>query len=360
VDFRFLRSALHGNVAPWTFRGDGSKRDYPGRPHRNISRLNTHALLDIESGLESSVYATPQNDRWELAYSEFTDAHDGVYLGAINCRFHHNLIEGLQDDGIYLSPMYHRHRLDKIDPEIHVYQNVFRGLLTALAFGGTETVTRDKVYVYRNVFDLRLPVQTGRPSTQSPQAGFDRGKLMGDHGSPPWPTMFIYHNTIVAAEPSRDVAMAALAATGAGNPRRTFNNVFYHLARLPGYVPADAAKDAVGDGNFYWSPETTPPQAKALFDRYRSSPAFAESKKRYPSGSDTNSRVADPKLARVSASVEGASDYQLGAASPAIDAGVDIPAEWPDPLRAADKGRPDVGAIPAGSNPPDVGRGARP
>src|SRR5581483_156268 len=110
---RFVHSALYGSVAPWTFRSDGSKRDYPGSPHRNLSRLNTHALLEIESGRESSVYATPQNDLWEIAHSEFTDAHDGLYLGAINVNFHHNLIENLQDDGLYLSPMYLRHRLDK-------------------------------------------------------------------------------------------------------------------------------------------------------------------------------------------------------------------------------------------------------
>ncbi len=66
--------------------------------------------------------------------------------------------------------MYHRHRLDKIDPQIHVYQNVFRGVLTALAFGGTEAVTRDKVYVYRNIFDLRSE-RADRPAFDARAAG---------------------------------------------------------------------------------------------------------------------------------------------------------------------------------------------
>jgi hypothetical protein len=192
---RFVHSALYGNVAPWTFRGDGSKRDYPGRPHRNISRLNTHALLEIDGGRESSVYATPQNDHWELAYSDFTDAHDAVYLGAIHVDFHHNLVENLQDDGIYLSPMYMRHRLDQNVPQIRIHDNLFRGMLTALAFGGSEPTTDDQVYVYRNVFDLRFPVNTGRPSAQQAAPQFHAGKLIGDHGSPPWPALLFYHNT---------------------------------------------------------------------------------------------------------------------------------------------------------------------
>jgi len=185
VNFRLLNSGIYGNVAPWTFRQDGSKRDYPGRPHRNLSRLNTHALLAIDAGRESSVYATPQNDKWEIAHCDFTDAHDGVYLGAINVKFHHNLIENLQDDGLYLSPMYLRHRLDKTDPQIHVYQNEFRGILTSIAFGGTETSTHDQLFIFRNVFDHRPKVQTGRPSTKKAAAGFSVGKLIGDHGSPP-------------------------------------------------------------------------------------------------------------------------------------------------------------------------------
>ncbi len=35
---RFANSALHGNLAPWTFRADAGKRDYPGRVRRRIHR----------------------------------------------------------------------------------------------------------------------------------------------------------------------------------------------------------------------------------------------------------------------------------------------------------------------------------
>ncbi len=37
----------------------------------------------------------------EISYCTFSDGHDGVYVGGLNVRFHHNLIERTQDDGIY-------------------------------------------------------------------------------------------------------------------------------------------------------------------------------------------------------------------------------------------------------------------
>jgi hypothetical protein len=337
---------FYGSVAPWTFRTDGSKRDYPGRPHRNISRLNTHAIIELDAGRESSVYATPQNDNWEISYCEFTDAHDGVYLGGVNVKFHHNLLDNFQDDGIYLSPMYQRHRLDKKDAEVHVYQNRFGTMLTALAFGGPEPAAPDKVFVYRNVFDLRGGVQTGRPTARRAAPGLTSGKLIGDHGSPPWSAMNVYHNTVVTAGQSRDAAMASFGGTRAGHPRRVFNNIFLHGGKLPALMPPDPAANVVADGNLYWAPGTPEKTAAAFFDKFRKSPAFLLSKKLHAPGSTTNCRVADPRLDK---------DFRPGAESPLIDAGVELPADWPDPLRQADKGKPDIGAIPAGGEPLRVG-----
>lgn len=346
--FRLTNSAVYGSLAPWTFRADASKRDYPGRPHRNISRLNTHALVEIEAGRESSVYAWPQNDQWEIAHCHFADAHDGLYLGGINCRFHHNLIEGLQDDGLYLSPMYLRHRLEKTDPQIHVYQNEFRGALTALAFGGSEANTHDRVLVYRNLFDLRGRIDTGRPSTKDPKPNHSFGKIIGDHGSPPWPSLTIYHNTFVMRESSRDVAMGTTGSNRPGHERRVFNNVFLHEARLPGHLPSDPALDVIEDGNLYWSPLADSKQAASLFAKFRASDAFAKSRERYTAGSTTNSLVANPQFQRVSDEATQAHDYRPIQGSPALDVGIAIPAEWPDPVRDSDSGKPDIGAFPVG------------
>lgn len=344
---------LYGSLAPWTFRTDASKRDYPGRPHRNISRLNTHALIEIESGRESSVYAFPQNDHWEIAHCELADAHDGVYLGAINADFHHNVLDNLQDDGIYLSPMYRRHKLDETVPRIRIHENSFRTMLTALAFGGPEAVTDDEVFVYRNVFDLRGRIGTGRPTTRKPDPNFSAGKLIGDHGSPPWSAINFYHNTVVASEPSRDAAMATFGGIRAGHPRRVFNNVFLHLQRLPALVPPPADADCVFDGNLYWSPEANAVAMEKSLAKFRASPQFAASKERYAAGSASHDRVADPQ-------VELAADRVgvLAAGSPAVNGGVELSAEWPNSVQTKDDGAPDMGALPLGQPSPPVGRPA--
>lgn len=282
--FKMLHCGVYGNVAPWTFRNDGSKRDYPGRPHRNLSRLNTHASFEIEAGRESSVYAFPRNDDWEIGWCEFTDAHDGPYFGAIGGKFHHNLVENVHDDGIYLSPMYKRHPLEHKGPEIHVSHNLFRKVLTPIAFGGPWPETRDQIYIYQNVFELTKAVPTGRPTTQQPEPRFSTGKFMGDHGSPPWPAMNIYHNTILSGDPQRRAAGGAFGGMKANNPRRVFNNLFWHQGRLPGLVAPPPESDFKADGNLYWSSEPGFPEAEVFFRRFRA--AFPESSQ--------NSVIADP------------------------------------------------------------------
>ena len=161
--------------------------------------------------------------------------------------------------------------------------------------------------------------------------------------------MNIYHNTFVMAEGSRQADMATFASSGAKYPRRVFNNVYLHLTRLPAYTGPDPAGDAIEDGNLFWAPGIEAKAAGALFQRFRASEKFAQSKKIHPPGSSTNSLVADPKF-------RGAGDYRLQEGSPAVDAGVALPEDWPDPLRKEDRGKPDVGALPLGVEPFRVGR----
>lgn len=348
------RCGLYGSCPPWLFRTDTSKRAYPGRPNRDITRLNTHATLVLDSGREFEVFAHPCNDNWEISYCDFTDSHDGPYLGGVSMKFHHNLIDGTQDDGVYLSPMYPRHLFMGGGAEIHLYQNLFRGCLTAIAFGGSED-TRDRVFIYRNLFDLRPAVLTGRPSVRDRELRTSHGKLMGDHGSPPWSAMTIYHNTVVAKEQARDASMAALGAVRSGLPRRTYNNLFVHLEKLPGFVPPTLDQPVEADGNLYWAPGTDEKSAAALFQRYRASKDYAAQKDKFPNGVSDRSLVADPRFA-ISDLNADAFDFRLSGDSPAVNSGVPLPADWPDPLRELDKDGPDRGAIPFGVATLEVGR----
>jgi hypothetical protein len=367
-NLRMIGCGVYGNVPPWSFRTDTSLRARPGVPTRDITRLNTHALLVPGSMRESDVYAMPQNDDWDISYCTFSNGHDGVYLGGLNVRFHHNLVEHTQDDGIYLSPMYPSYK--GVPFEIHVYRNVIRDVLTAIAFGGPEQVNTDRAYIYRNLIVLNDLVPTGRPTDIAMPARLSGGNPMGDHGSPPWSTMWIYHNTFHVLTAGRSADFALTGAAKPERPRCFLNNIL-----AVGYKPAQGGESGatassaatskprlpavmvptpdvgISDGNLYGFAGVDATTAAVIFDKYRKSPAFAESAKSYDGGFTSRSLTDDPQLDEHEA---------LRVGSPAVDAGATIPAEWPDVLRDQDAGRPDIGALPLGAAPLQVGRAARP
>ena len=170
---------------------------------------------------------------------------------------------------------------------------------------------------------------------------------MGDHGSPPYSSMFIYHNTFVMADHARSADMSLLGATSAERPRRLFNNILLHLDKLPPLSAIDAQHDAQAEGNLYWQPGLTPEEAAALL-KPRRVPATAKI--------ETVFRAADPKFARALADPLTQNDYRLQPGSAAVDAGFEVPAELPDPLRGQDNGKPDIGALPLGAEPLQAGR----
>lgn len=281
--FRMVHCAVYGSCPPWSTRGETSLRERPWQSKgRNLTRLNTHALLIPAAGDEYSVYYFPYNNRWEISYCEFADAHDGVYLGDIDgLKFHHNYLHNFQDDGIYLS---HFRKLyyPQHGPR-QIYQNVISGCIMTFAFGG-DARPGSAVHVFRNILD--------------------GAAVVSDHGSPPWDSMRWYHNTILA-DPR---FLFRTSHIKAGQTWQVFNNILLKGRQTTG--------------------------------------------KAQP-GADWGGNVAgDPQFRKPG-------DFRLKAASPAVDAGVLLPADWPDPLRKADKNKPDAGAIPLGSDRLRVGRFGR-
>ncbi|GEM_PF-5891816 len=164
--------------------------------------------------------------------------------------------------------------------KLYIYQNDFSRCLTMLAFGGAEA-TRDTIYFYRNIVDLRSPVPTGRPTPKNPAPAFDSGHVTGDHGSPPWPSMFTYHNTFIIRTHARAADAWLSGGATADRPRRVFNNILVHLTTLPPHQFNDSPHLEV-DGNLYWQPDLAADQTASFFKKYRSSAAFENSKKGVP------------------------------------------------------------------------------
>ena len=281
--FRFHNSAIYGSVPPWSMRRETSLKERPWRSKtRNLTRLNTHALLIPASGDEYSVYYFPYNHRWEISYSEFTDAHDGVYLGDIDgLKFHHNFVDNFQDDGIYLS-CFRKVYYPQHGPR-QIYQNLVSGCIMSFAYGGDARLGTD-VHIFRNVLE--------------------GAAFVSDHGGPPWDGMRVYQNTILANPKN----LFNLRHTKPGQTWQVFNNI---VLSGPDRV-AKEQEGAASGGNFSGDPKFVAP-----------------------------------------------GEFQLQADSPAVDAGQALPADWPDPLRNQEQGKPDAGAIPLGSGPLQVGRFGR-
>lgn len=370
-----LHCACRGIAAPWTFRG-------------HLKYRAIEARLFSASGWDPT---GADNRDFEIAYSEFTDSVDGVFLGNVRrVRFHHNLLDNVSDDGLFVTattaPDGTTHGGD-----VYVYQNLLARCLTTFAFGvghGRQKAlafgkqTGSGLFIARNVFDFRRPVHYQHPAEGVAEIA-SYGRVAGDHGGPTWEPMTIYHNTVVSrGQAFRGYYGAGLGGhMGGGARRRVFNNAFVQVEGAPGDVLPEvavpgrkrAAKrqgggsavalregkaservDFVADGNLHWS-YRDPPDAGVFLKRFRNSPRFEASRELYPAGWTRSDVAADPQFAAFDESWREPIDLRLSSRSAAVDAGVKLPREWPDPLRPLDEGRPDIGAVPRGVEPWRVG-----
>ena len=416
VGFRLWNCACRGIAAPWTFRGS--------LKYRAIEARIFSASGWSPTGID--------NRNFEMAYSEFTDCVDGVFIGSVrDVKFHHNLLDNVSDDGIFLTANT-AYDGTTHGGNVHIYQNLLSRCLTTFAFGvghGRQKMTPTGrqsgagVYIYRNVFDFRGPVYYGQPAADATDI-HPWGRIAGDHGGPLWEPMTIYHNTILAYErPFRGYYAVGLGGHMAeGSKRRVFNNIVAQVTGVPGQVlppivlpvkkslvaksnrptgkqagdplddliegdlnarrkakknkpfsktvnPSELKKlkqqldrkpppplpiDFQADGNLHWSFEAAS-ASDELLQKFRDSADFKSSKHWYPAGWAAHDVVASPRFVVFDANWQAAVNLGLKASSPAIDAGVKLPSEWPDPLRDRDTGKPDIGVLPVDASPWRIG-----
>ena len=69
---KVLGCGFYGSVPPWTFRTDTSLQSYPGRPHRDITRLKPGVgiILDLDAAatIEALELLSPTNDWQAVVY----------------------------------------------------------------------------------------------------------------------------------------------------------------------------------------------------------------------------------------------------------------------------------------------------
>jgi len=376
---------VYGIIPPWAFRGENGLYSYDGeiyppftegavqpelggpgrktapRSVRHISRLPTHAVLATEGGYEFEVFYYPLNNNWDVSYCEFTDGHDGVYPSGRNIRFHHNWVAAMQDDGIYLSSP-----TPWVTDKLYIYQNVISRVTTGFACHSRGGPGGD-IYVCRNVVDMRGPIQYSRPTPQKPDGHIIDGSLaFFAHGVGLLSIEAIrfYQNTclIPVNHDSNCYAGGMVYTTLPNQPRQVFNNLYAYFDSMakgyPRFAPSQKEMDLEVDGNLYWSVSAGQTPPTDYFKKARTHPLSEKNRKGCPAGWEAHSIAADPKFVNpvsVSRRPDGDNDYRLAKDSPAVKAGVVLPAELWDPLRPKDGSRPDIGAIPCGAEPLRVG-----
>lgn len=366
---------IYGMIPPWAFRQENSlfsyrATEYPpfwpvqgrqsatapatagkSRAERNLARLPTHALLVTAGGYEFEVFYYPANHSWEIDHCEFTDGHDGVYLSGVDIRFHHNWVDNVQDDAIYLSsptPFY--------PMRLFIHQNLISTCTTAFAAHGRGGPGGD-IWVYRNIVDMRRPIQYRRPGPEVPPGAvlIPGSMLFQVHSAKNlihMENISFYQNTFLyPARHPRGAYTGGLAfGRHAGAKRWVMNNIFLFYG-LGGRYPQMEVDRQAGDnlvvrGNLHWNLQGSGQPAVSQRLAKRESPGKGED------------RVADPQLRQTSNDWTARNDYQLTGNSPAIGAGVPLPQEWPEVFET--RGRaPDIGALPYEGGRLRVGRYSR-
>ena len=342
-NIRVMNSAFRGLAAPWTSR---AHMKYRGTGSYQIVLQNNQ----------------PVNENIEFAWCEFTDDHDFAFFRYVKgLHFHHNFVDNFNDDGMECGPKLRNHTL-------FISQNRIGACLIPLS---QHEVDKDEspidhdakagVFAFRNVIDLRGGTFKSPPGQADPTGAYlhQEGHLMGDHGSPTWPVLHFYQNTVVRNTPIfRDSFLFGLGSQGLRRTERDiFNNIFVQSDTVPGagFVGMQHAENVREGGNLIWGLQEGPKLNRDVFAKFRASKLFDESRQHYEAGWTTHDRVVDPKFVRLTADRSTPADLRLQPDSAAIAAGRPIPVDWPDPLRNAAQAQPDIGALPAGAEAWGVG-----
>jgi hypothetical protein len=364
--FKMVNSAVHGMIPPWAWRDENGLYTYTARSYdpflppakpaneRNICRMNTHALVVTEGSYEFEVFHYPYNHDWDISQCEFTDGHDGVYLSGRGIRFHHNLVDRMQDDGIYLSSPTHY-----FNDDIHIYQNLIRNIFSTFACNNTGG-PRGDIFIYRNLVDQRQGVPFHRPSLKNPEGGVLRGHVFLAHGNDLLgiENLHFYQNTFITETWSGSYAGRTWTVTNDRTRRRIFNNLFVYLNRYPD--PANPeAHDIRMDGNLHWCAAAGAKLPDGFLEKVRAAKGSKLMQAKYAAGWETRSLVAEPRLQAFEPAAAALNDYRLKNDSPALRKGVPLPKDYADPLRPTGGENPDIGAFPLGAAIPAYGRQGR-
>jgi hypothetical protein len=376
-DTTFQHCEFDGGKPSWYFRTDGKVEYY-------FLKNGVMVLNRLGNKTMRNLFLPSQFDtRTTIHHCEFHDAHD-LYLGGSHVDFHHNWINNLNDEGLFLD------QYGKEDVRVH--ENVLLKTLSPLSFAGERKGGIEEVggpfYIYRNLVDVRAPTAGYRPRFVGDTDVWRYGNTFKSNGEDgPYA---LFQNTFLVYAQRETASYLHYRNLNGSHRRRSFNNIFVA-------VNPDAAFDkpitlipspsfpAQTDGNAYHriGQVTTPPyryledprdvpppceDEECYFDCLKEcsdpldplygSLLFEQSQSQYTPGYEANSIERNPQFRQIRADGRWrvTDDLRLGDTSPAKARGVRLPDDLDalDPFAPASD-NPDIGCYPYGSGPLRVG-----
>lgn len=372
---RMVDSEVDGGIPTWSFRSEFKDNyayltregDASSKRQNNLVRKTQRTLLLIGGASRDT----------EIVRCNFTNGHD-VYVGGVRTNFHHNWIDRIQDEALFVS------HEDSIE-DLRIHENVISRALSGVSFAGRRP-GRSR-FLYRNVFDLRRPIAGYRPSGANERSVWRYGHLFKSNA--PVGPYFFYQNTALVSRQRGQAAFVQFRPLSRGEgdyDRWILNNVFaaydvdgpqvamtfvphpeYLRQRRPDGTPVFRS-----NGNL-WRPAR--PSSKlqrqrpmfrclSLIDGTRCRPqrfAHLADLTRQTDYADerfeADSVTAAPRFRRMDSRgrPRADDDYRLSPSSAARAAGVRLPPGLPDPWAPSRSRRPDIGAFQTGQPPLRVG-----
>lgn len=364
---KLTNCGIYGQIPPWSYQTENNLQTYdaqvyppfttaPNVAGRNISRLPSHALLVTEGAEESDIFYYPFNNRWEIAFCEFADGHDGVYLNGRDMWMHHSWVDNMQDDATYISSP-----TQGVCDDVHLSRNYISKCTTAFGAhsrGGLE----GQMYIYGNVVDMRHLMPSARPSKDKPEGNIRKGaSLFTPHGVNQLSTVenitFAYNTVVIPAIPGSYAGRSYLMLTK-NTLRVSCNSIYVYLDGPGGAADSRPPNGPILiDGNLHWSPKIAVTEGIAWLDKIRGSVKSRDTVAAFEGVPwDGNGAYADPQFQDFDADEKTALDLRLAKGSPAEKLGVDFPTA--SSLRDF-PARKAVGAFQPGDSPLQVGIGGR-
>jgi hypothetical protein len=338
------RSRIYGDNPRWVFWSDMKNPPAPADLLRSTA-------IDLHGGTSD----------WEISYSHLRGSPQDLISTNTDERriaVHHNRMESCGDDALELEGT-------RNVGEVRVYENFIANCLVAVAPGQESPAFSGPLYVFRNVVvSLQDPPVNRAPGINQWNGGrrFGYEYLFKQHAG----NTFIYHNTLVLLNHDGDGLNLVPAA-----PAGTY--VANNLAVTVNGMVNDAYPTGPGqvvDGNLYWRVDGA--GGDDLLAGYATVPALARATGLERDGvGELAGRGTDPRFAgfrldvarrsgprwelRPGSEVAEPADFLLRRGSPAIGAGIAIPAH-PRLGRLPDtRSSRDIGALPYGTDAAEYG-----